>query len=471
MLDKKDFFIQSREKFTDKEFYIALFAVTLNLPELEIKETIIVNDSCIIDVNTEFNSLHYTKYSIVRLKTEKKEYLAFINSVTQNTDNNLSLGLEILSDTPNKPLFRFAEEMYIKGNDIENYQGVDTIRTSYGRYFSNYVFLVYPFGNKIPYINNIFNPNAMEKIIVSKLLDGSLIGQEQVRDVIRRYTASLYLFGHFSEICVPTSTLKSIVVADNIKRKREELINIHRDELENPVVAANINEKLSKMDRENLKGDPAERFHNALGGSSWDIKRNKMYNNVGGIAAFTDEVGKITFISKSLAEEWDKDHFDDTVNEIFKGSYSRGAETQLGGEQTKIVMRMFQGSAIIEEDCGTTEGLTFLVTDKNADSFDGMYETVSNKIIDSKNIKDYIGKHLTVRSPMYCKTGFGKGGGGFCVKCFGEFYRKRDVKALGLDGVVWTSTFMLLSMKKMHGTMLSNINIIDTFSDYFISNW
>jgi len=469
MFDKRDFFIQSRSKFTDKSFYITLFSVVLNLPEFEVKESTIVNDSVMTEVNS-----HLDEFDIVKIKTEKKSYLAYVNFLSYPRDEEGGAphaDLIILSDTPNEPLFKFSEEMYIKGNDIENYQGIDKIRTSYGRYFSNYVFLVNPFGNKIPYINGIFKAADIEKVIVAKLLDGTLAKGPEVRDVIRKYTSAMYLFGHFSEICVPTSTLKSIVVADNIKKERERLINVHKHELTDPVVAASINAQLTKLDKENLKGDPSERFHNALGGSSWDIKRSKMYNNIGGIPAFTDEVGKITFIPKSLAEEWDKNHFDDTVNEIFKGSYSRGTETALAGEQTKIVMRMFQGSAIIEDDCGSKDGLTFLITTDNANSFEGMYEAGTDKIIDTKNIKAYIGKYLKVRSPMYCKTGFGKGGGGFCLKCFGEFYKQREVKALGLDGVVWTSTFMLLKMKNMHGVKLTSMNVIDSFSDYFVSNW
>lgn len=471
MIDKRDFFIQSRHKFTDKAFYITLFAVTLNLPTLETKEITIVNDSVILDlpkVLSGFDKLdnEFDKFNIIKIKTEKKEYLAFVSLFHGD-----KVTLEILSDNVNKPLFGFSEEMYVKHNEIENYQGLDTIRTSYGRYFSNYVFLVYPFGNKIPYINDIFRAGDIEKTIVSGLLDGSLTKGQSLREVMKKYTSSLYLFGHFSEICVPTSTLKSIVVADNIRIERERLINLHKGELEDPIVAVSINKKLIQMDKDNLKGDPAERFHNALGNSSWNLKRAKMYNNIGGIPAFTDEVGKITFIKNSLSDEWDKNHFDDTVNEVYKGSYSRGTETALAGEQTKIVMRMFQGSGIVEEDCGSTGGITFFVTKENANSFDGMYEAVSNKIITTKNIQSYIGKYLKVRSPMYCKTGFGKGGGGFCLKCFGEFYRQREVKALGLDGVVWTSTFMLLKMKNMHGTELKNMNIIGSFSDYFVSNW
>ena len=55
-----------------------------------------------------------------------------------------------------------------------------------------------------------------------------------------------------------------------------------------------------------------------------------------------------------------------------------------------------------------------------------------------------------MRSPMYCQCK-----NGFCYKCVGKLFAELDVKQLSLVIVDISTTFMLASMKNMHGSKLA----------------
>lgn len=455
MYDKNRFFIENRKKLTDKKYVISIFAVTSNLPYFEVDEDTI-NDNAVIVSIKEFPEIE--KSDVVKLKIKNDFYYSFIFDIIPDDKTAI---VKIIESFEDNALFKFSDVFNIKPGDIENYTQPTVMKTSYGRFFLNYVWLVFPFGDKIEYMNKIIKVSEIENIVTEKLLSGEI----KIDPEYKRYMLALYTYGHFPEICVPTASLKSLTTSPEVKKRRKELIEENKDRLTDPIVAKNINNELIALDKQWLEGDPSKRFYDAKGSSSWNVKRAKMVVNVGGVPAFTDEVGKINYIPGALVDGWDKNNFDSIVNEVYKGSYFRGVETQLGGEQTNIILRMFQGSKITDEDCGTKDGLSFYITEQNVSDFYGMYQAVTDKIISKENKKDFINKKIIIRSPITCKSP----GSHFCIKCFGELYRKRDSKSIELDAVYFSSTIMLLSMKNMHGTEIKTVKL--DMSKYLVSNF
>lgn len=463
MYSKKKYFIESRSRLKERSFFIKLFSVVENIDIFKISSSIIVKDSCIINLNPhDKNTIdkHFQVYDLVLLEADKNKYYGFISKIILSSDEDiLTLEINIIKDYDNSPLFKFSEQLEIDINEIENYSGSTKIKSSYGRYFLNYVLFVYPFGDKIEYVNDIFSSKLVDNIVVQKLIDKKVTIEEFIN-----FEDALFTYGHFAEICVPTVTLKSLTVDDEIVETRKRLIEENKDKLSDPLVAKKINDVLIKMEKERLKGDPSERFYNSRGNSSWNVQRSKMMLNVGGVPDFSDEVGKISYIPQPLIDGWDKNNFDAFINETFKGSYTRGVGTQLGGTQTKIILRMFQGSKIREEDCKSIDGIEFNISEKNIKTFDGMYEAGTNKQINKDTYKYFINKKVKIRSPMTCKVS----GSGYCYMCWGDLYRKRGAKSVELDGVYVSSKFMLLQMKNMHGTEIATTTI--DLNKYFISN-
>ena len=57
---------------------------------------------------------------------------------------------------------------------------------------------------------------------------------------------------------------------------------------------------------------------------------------------------------------------------------------------------------------------------------------------------------------MHCKTD-----GGFCFKCCGDFFRKTDIKAIGMQGLAITSGMTGTAMKAMKSTQVNSNTLTD----------
>lgn len=453
--NKKEYFIKARHRFIERAFVLKAFCITFNT----IRIPVTVED-------LEEGSLSYVgpeipntvAYDQVYLTNDKEEYYGFIESFGPLNDKFV-YNIQILQAVNNKPLFSPLDTFTIKIGDIENYFEKEVSLTNYGQYFFNYVLFVFPFGTKIPYIHKTFSASAIQQMVIEKLIKGVISINEK-----KNYDRAIFIYGQLSEICVPTVSLKSLTTSPEVRKLRDKLIEENKDKLDNPIIAKMIQDKIIQADKDYIKGDSSELFYKSRGSSAYNIQRAKMVLNIGGIPSFSDDVGNLSYIPKSLVEGYDKHHIDTLANETFKGSYTRGVETQLGGEQTNIIIRMFQGSNIEIDDCGSTKGIPFKITKENVQSFDGMYEAITNRIISADNYDKFIGKRIVIRSPETCKAGPGSV---YCKKCFGRLYEIRGTKSLEMDGVDCTSTLMLLSMKNMHGTELKTMNF--DFRNYLVS--
>jgi hypothetical protein len=66
--------------------------------------------------------------------------------------------------------------------------------------------------------------------------------------------------------------------------------------------------------------------------------------------------------------------------------------------------------------------------------------------ITPENIKNYVGKTVKLRSPLFCK------GENICSKCAGSLFYRMGVKNAGLLTSNFSSVLMNLFMKKFHDT-------------------
>lgn len=126
-------------------------------------------------------------------------------------------------------------------------------------------------------------------------------------------------------------------------------------------------------------------------------------------------------IFTSYSEGLDTFSYFNTFPGVRKGIVDRSVNTQQSGALNKTLLSVNRRQLIVEEDCGTTEGLTLEVTDKNVldrtalVSLRGIVKR--GEVIDSSVInkaKEAELETLKVRSPLTCDSSEG-----ICQKCYG----------------------------------------------------
>jgi hypothetical protein len=351
------------------------------------------------------------------------------------------------------PLLNDLDGFTLQPGMIENYPvGSPSVVTSVGRFIANYGLLVRPFGDKYPYVNKVFDLDEICGNVATMILD-DVVTTEQYKIFVNQ----MYWMGHFGELCVPTFTEKSFVTDPRVEKRKQELLAQYKGQLSDPDVMTKIEDELIAMDKEFVKGDVTERFLKPLGSRAFEIHRKKMFASVGGIEAFKKGTGDYDFIENSLAQGWDPKNLPVICNEIRKGSYNRGVETQNSGAQTKSLARILQDLRINSEDCQTTEGLSINFGEFHPKRFVGRTVILSNgtqEMITRENATKFLNQKVRLRSPMYCKDP-----AGYCKVCMGEIFRKLNAESLNFYSVTITSTLMNLAMKAMHGTKLEMVDI------------
>lgn len=340
-------------------------------------------------------------------------------------------------------LFDFKERIKLAAGMLPNVK--EPVETTVGNVIFNAAVLCFAFGDKIPFMTGEINGEKLEAKLAMMFLKGELNAEE-----IRRYMKSITAMAGYSQLCAPSASPQTMTVNPAILKRRDELYKQHAHELNDPAVLAGIDAELVKMDAEAFKGDPAEKFF--VSSKTRSTRRKKAKISYGQEAGFAELGGEKPFIPQSLAEGLKFDQMPAIADAARSASYSRGKETALGGESVKYFYRIFQNTKIAVDDCGIKVGLTWNVTEGNYKRFLGQY-LISNGVpvrIDETVAKASIGKTIEVRSPVLCKTIAPS----FCAKCAG------DTLSLNPTGVHVAisdvgSTFMLASMKAMHGKSLS----------------
>lgn len=367
------------------------------------------------------------------------------------------------SDVPDKLHFKYLDNaegrllsetdtFILRRSNIENYTNKAFTTTTVGRFLLNQVLLVEPFKDKVPYVNTYWDIGAVDKIIATKVMSDE-ISVTQLKSYFDRF----YFIGHFTELCVPALSRKSLGTSDQVPIVKKQLLEKYKGRLDDPLVIAEIEDKLLALDKEYLKNDVSMRFYGALGKSMMNVDRKKLHLTVGGIETFSNNKGDYVFLPNALEEGWDKSYMPTIANEIRKGSYARGHETQLGGAQTKLITRVFQDLSVTIPDCNTVKGLKIDFSKVDVKLFIGrwIFYTGQWTEITEDNYKKFTGAYK-MRSPMYCEAPTG-----LCYKCVGEYFRKLTVKQVATLEIDISSTFLTLSMKNMHGTKLELTEIKD----------
>ena len=380
-------------------------------------------------------------YRIVQLPTG----FFFVNP--QNTAELLA----ITDATAGQPLYRMKERVQAKEGDIPNLK--QSVETSYGNLLFNCIALVYAFGDKISYVEGKVSAAKIEALIVERLRDTPPEGAERdpafiYVDEYLRFTDGMFSLMAYTQLCVPACTEKTITAPPGVIELRTRLLEENKGRLHDPAVIAKIDAVLVKYLKDWLKDDPGMGF--LIYDKSFSNVRRKLYL-MGGAEVGMDDKVEIDLVVKSLSEGWEPEKFATMNTASRAGSFSRGAQTELGGEAVKWLFRASSNMTVTEADCKSDMGVQILARPGEENKLLGFTALLRGEQlkITRDNVDQYLGKVITLRSPMYCrlpKTDF-------CATCLGD---KLASSPTGLSTAVaeYGSTFMSIMLKIMHSTEL-----------------
>lgn len=408
----------------------------------------------VFDAQWLISLLSYTKYDIE--PDNIPEYtLKYEDNKCFYYSSQDRVWIQIDGEYDKRGLFIYNEPLDLIPGILEN--APDGIKdTTIGRVIMNKLIFCYPFGNKFPYINDKFMPGQVEKMIISRLKDDYTpdIKKDISIEEYLKYTDSALFVQQLTQVCTPGVTEKAISPPPTAKEHLARLVEANKDHLDDPLVIANIGKEMEQLDKDYLKGDRSLGFL-IKPKKDFSVVRKKMYLVYGFDQSF-NENDPIDFIDQPLVDGIDYRKLDSYINGSRLGSYSRGAETQLGGVAVKELLRSSSNASIGIEDCNTLFGIKTLLTESNIKSYLGFYFIDNGKSVQitSSNKDSLIGKTVTMRSPAYCRAE----GSSYCSKCVGPYLSLHEngissaVSAMG-------SVFMNISMKAMHGKALNTIKL------------
>jgi hypothetical protein len=377
--------------------------------------------------------------------------------------------------TPGQALFQWKEELVLQVGEIANYAGSGALITTYGNVFVNYMILVLPFGTTLPYMEGYISLKAIEAQIIDRMIDDPIedpemagFGEFRLRTLpperypkapdgkiyVRQYLHfcdnALSLMAYATSIVSSASKKSMVPHPDRTKVRDAEVGKYTPEELKDPAIVARIGNVMEDLDREHMKGDPAEQFYKSNDSKFFGGTRKRMFYMFGGESPFEDGTS-VDFIQKSLEEGIDPDYMAAMNNSTRFGSYNRGAQTKLGGESTKTIYRMLGTVRIAEPDCGVKLGVPTLVTKASTKSIVGftIVDGEAQVLLTPENVGSYVGRFVNLRGPGVCKSP-GKNPCGVCAgRALSEQPNGLAAAAAGLGG-----RFLTLFLKKMHASAL-----------------
>lgn len=357
-------------------------------------------------------------------------------------------------DVPDEFLVRWDDPIQLKAGDLQNLD--HDLVTIVGRYILNYAVIDSVVGEKIPFIDDIIMPKAVSDKYVALRLSNKIDNND-----IHKYVDNAYFIGSMTELAVPTFSRKSTTSFPEVYALKKKLLEEYKDKLDDPKVMIMIEDAIIAEHKKHLKDDPSMGFL-MKDGKSFDVHLKMMYG-LGGITEEFGSPGKYVFSQNSLEEGWRREDYVNLVNETRRGIYLRGTQTMEGGTWTNKILRVFQNIKIVEQDCGTQR--TFEVYLAKEISNDFMYRYIVNPdgsytTLTPDNISQYIDTTVHIRTVQQCGSKEG-----YCFTCAGALFKELNQESVTTSETIVTSTFLLLSMKAMHGGKVSTrkITSLDPF--------
>lgn len=344
-----------------------------------------------------------------------------------------------------KPLFELTEKVTLEEGDLPNIK--QTTPTAYSQALINVILFCWPFTDPIEYQTGPISGKKVDKIIAD-LAEKKLIPVDEYR---RNFHKAMGFITVFTQLAVTAATPKSITPSPEALKARDELLEKYKDQLDDPAVLALIDQTISQIDREYIKGDPSERFF--LKAKQIDTVRKKLFHIQGGVPRL-DDPSRMELLPNSLSEGMTPENMPAAVNNLRSGSYGRAKDTALGGEAAKFATRAYQNVRISSDDCGSMVGESIFVTTDHIDKLTGMYIAGEDEALTEDRLKKLVGKFIYLRTPATCKEPQRN----YCARCIGQRIANAGIGVGAMMNQIG-NVFMSVSLAAFHGSSLKTTRL------------
>lgn len=352
-----------------------------------------------------------------------------------------------------EPLYKMKDRIKLAPGDLPNLD--KAVEVPLGNVILNWLCLVWPFGSKVSFVTGRIAPRQLEDLVLPRLRDTPEEGIPReakylyVDEYLKFCDAAFFLTG-FTQLCVPSATVKTMTRDPRIPEIKAKLLAENKDRLHDPTVVAKIMADLVAVDKEYLKDDPGADFYAVNANKAYNVVRAKLFLMHGAEVGLGDNVG-VTLIENSLTEGMDVTKFPAMNDSLRAASFNRGAQTMLGGESVKWLLRSSANMSVAAEDCGSDLGTSFEVDGANYVKLIG-YHVVQGKgsvEVTEDNANTFVGKRVMIRSPMYCrlpKTDY-------CAFCVGKLLANNP-NGLSMAIAAYGNRFLDMFLAAAHGKAL-----------------
>lgn len=337
-----------------------------------------------------------------------------------------------------RALFDVNDKFFVEPGDLPNVS--KRTETTVGIFIINANCLCDRLGDAIPYQNGVLSDSKESALIAEAVKSGKItIEQSNLANRNRHWLTGIL------QTVLPSATERAVIPDKSIPAYKKKRLAEDPSIITDATKSVELENELVARDKEHIKGDDSELFYK--GGKAYNVTRKRMFNSFG--LEKDPDTGSMRLLTGSLMEGITPEEAPYIFNSLRDGSHSRGAETQLGGEIVKFLLRVFEKTTISEDDCGTTHGLEMLIDEISVPSLVGRYYIKAGKTVplDDAALNANKGKYIIVRSPYACKTKAGH----YCATCMGDGV-SHSKKALSILAVEVGSAFVSLFLAKMHGT-------------------
>lgn len=300
----------------------------------------------------------------------------------------------------------------------------------------------------------------IEDLISSALKEDKITVEQMYKFVDTRDWLGL----QFHSVITTSFTPGVLRVPPEVVKLKKELLKKYEKELANgdEKISELVETTLVKKAREILKDDVGSDLYISGARGSYGNNYKNMYLMRGAIK--NNSTGKYDIVTNSLTDGLDKKDMAAHSNSITNGAYPKAVGTKDSGYLAKELLAALQTEVLAEDgsDCGTKGYITITIPKKTS-QYDYRYIIENDKLVclTPDIIRNYIGKSVKLRTPMYC-IGVGKSKH-ICSKCAGEFYHKLNKPNIGLVSSRVATTCTRLNMKKFHIILIKShkINVDD----------
>ena len=246
--------------------------------------------------------------------------------------------------------------------------------------------------------------NEMESQISELLLNGDILADDFIDYLDRLQWLG---FANNDFLC-PSISLNMIRPNEKVMKRKKELVDAHRHELEmgDVVLSNQIEKELIELAREQLKDDPSMDIFDS--GAKANFNTDYKATNIMKGAIENNATGEYHISTSNYINGIEKEEYAAYADTIVNAAYSRAVETRESGYETKKMFAAFQTVVLGPpgSDCLSKNTLPFIMSKSNYNLFLYRYIVVGSKLIllDNSNIKSYIGKVIHLRSPLFCRS-------------------------------------------------------------------